>query len=774
MSLLLLLLLLVPAVGFAADALEPEAAEVSSFVPASQAVRLPSRLVFAVHLNHPATFRVALRHDQSLAVTTGAAELRLTAHGAWHHSIPLRTRASTESTVTSVATEVVGLRSAANTLELRLGREHHHHVHGLELVCLDCAGRQSAVRPEPVRGANLPYVQLEAENSSYSGILLGPNTTFSSLPSEASQRLAVHLTESAHFVDFVFPSPANAFSLRFSIPDAPTGGGIDAPVAVTLTHNAAVLHRQDVLLTSRYCYYYGRYPFTKNPADGLAHHFYDEVRVLFPSTFPAGTHLRLAWPALNHTRTRAAHQLWRLPRQAPSCNVTTDRKRDCGFYGINETTCLHRNCCWHPTPPPNPQHIPDCYFAMAPAPPPPPPLPPGKVPIVVDLINLYRVDSPYPQPLNSISVTEHGADPSGQHDSGAAIQSVLDGARHSGQTVWLPPGNYTVTQHLMVNNVTLAGSGYWYSVLQGKGVGIFGESAPTGSRNVHLRDFMIRGDVRERVDSDPVNGVGGALSDSVVAQVWVTHTKVGMWLDGPFDGLLITDCIVRDTTADGINFHCGIRNSVVQHTHIRNSADDGLAMWSGNMADVDNAFQFNTVEIPVLANNIAVYGGQGNSVLSNVVSDTLTQGGGLHVGNRFSAIPLSGITTIYNNEAHRTGCVDPNWKFGVGALWFYALDEPMNGRINASYNVLSDSVCEAIQFKGRVDNVTLSHIQVDKVNTFVFQFQGPGSANADHVVATQVGYFGQYNCSETDFALGQAGGGNAGWESTHCGFPPHS
>ncbi len=52
-----------------------------------------------------------------------------------------------------------------------------------------------------------------------------------------------------------------------------------------------------------------------------------------------------------------------------------------------------------------------------------------------------------------------------------------------------------------------------------------------GSRNAYLSDFAIEGDVRERVDTDQVNGVGGALSDSTVDGLYIRHTKVGLWFE---------------------------------------------------------------------------------------------------------------------------------------------------------------------------------------------------------------------------------------------------
>ena len=369
-----------------------------------------------------------------------------------------------------------------------------------------------------------------------------------------------------------------------------------------------------------------------------------------------------------------------------------------------------------------------------------------------------------------MNVADKGADPTGVQDSTQVIQSTIDAARSSGQIVWIPPGNFTVTGHLLLDSVTIAGAGPWYSVLHGNGVGLYGNNAPGGSKSVQIRDLAIVGEVKIRDDSAQVNGIGGALSDSIVSNVWIRHTKCGCWLDGPFDNLLLSGLFIHDLTADGINFHKGVTNSVVEHTFVRNSGDDGLAMWSDQVADANNVFRFNTIHTPVLANNIAIYGGRDNAMVSNDVYDTLTQGGGLHVGNRFSSVPLAGVTTIFNNQVTRGGCLDPNWNFGVGALWFYALDQAMTGTINVTSNTLVANMYEAVHFIGStVSNVHFDNLTITSASTFAFQFQCGGDATVANVVATDIGFFGQYNCG-VPFKLTD-GGGNVGWNSTHCGFP---
>ncbi len=130
------------------------------------------------------------------------------------------------------------------------------------------------------------------------------------------------------------------------------------------------------------------------------------------------------------------------------------------------------------------------------------------------------------------------------------------------------------------------------------------------------------------------------------------------------------------------------------------------------------------------------------------------------------------MTTIENNGVVRAGCLDPDWLFGVGAVWFYALDEDMTGEINVSSTTIADSPYEAIHFIGSsVTNVAFDNINITNVGTFVFQLQCGGQASVSDVVASGVGYYGQYNCG-VSFVIDYEGEGNDGWNTTHCGFPP--
>ena len=394
---------------------------------------------------------------------------------------------------------------------------------------------------------------------------------------------------------------------------------------------------------------------------------------------------------------------------------------------------------------------------------------------LIDLADFEQVVDPIAQPAGSASVVSFGADPTGVADSAPAFDAAI--AANHGKVVWIPRGTYNITRHIIVNNVTLAGAGPWYSVLHGLGVGVYGnynptEGGPGASTGVTLKDFAIFGETTSRVDSDQVNGIGGALSNSTVSNVWIEHTKVGAWMDGPMDRLTFTGCRFKNLYADGINFHRGVTNSTVTNSLIRNAGDDGLAMWSETTADSNNTFSFNTVQTTHFANAIAIYGGSSNNVTDNIVSDTMRQGGGIHYANRFASVPMSGTNLIARNVVNRAGCLDENWAFGVGAIWFDGRDGAMTATINVNDNVINDSIQEAVHFiDSNVTGVTFNNLQINGTGSFAMQLQAPGSATFNNVVATGVTLAGQYNCIGPGFVVNQ-GAGNSGWSSTFCGAFP--
>jgi hypothetical protein len=570
----------------------------------------------------------------------------------------------------------------------------------------------------PGRGASVPFVEQEAEKASHNGTKIGPDRYYGTLPSEASGREAVTLDAGGEYVEFTLTAPANAVTFRYSLPDSPAGTGRDA--AIDLRANGTLL--KSVPVTSKYGWYYGGYPFNNNPGDTNPHHFYDETRTTFGTTYPAGTKIRLQVAST---------------AQSPT--------------------------------------------------------------FTIDLADFELVGAPIAKPAGVLDVvTDFGADPTGAADSTATFQAAVDAGRAQGKAVWIPAGTFTLWDHVVVDGVTLRGAGPWYSVLGGRhptdrkrAAGIYGKYVPGGgysgeirpheaggpSRNVTLRDFAIIGDIRERVDEDQVNALGGAMSNSVVDNLWIQHTKVGAWMDGPMDNFTIRNSRILDQTADGVNFHWGVTNSTVTNTFVRNTGDDGLAMWAQNVPNVNNAFTFNTVGVTILANNLVTYGGRDIRITDNVTADSVTNGGGIHVANRYPGVQgptaVSGTITVARNTLIRNGNSDYNWRFGVGAIWFSALNEPIQGAtINVTDTDILDSSYAALHWiEGQTSGINLNNVRIDGAGTYALQVQAPSQVSFTNVRATGIAQSNpMHNCVGSGFQITQ-GAGNSGWytPTPYCG-----
>ena len=391
---------------------------------------------------------------------------------------------------------------------------------------------------------------------------------------------------------------------------------------------------------------------------------------------------------------------------------------------------------------------------------------------VIDLADFELVPPPSRPPPRAVSIVDFGADPSGVKPSGAAFERAIASARADHRPVWIPPGSFRVDGHVIVDRVHIGGAGPWYSIVRGRGPGFYGKKAPDQSTDVRLENFAILGEVTERVDHDQVNGIGGAIGGgSLIRNLWIQHTKVGLWFDGPMHGIVIRNLRILDTMADGLNFHRGVSDAVVEDNFLRNTGDDGLAAWSHVEADHHIVFRHNTIIAPVLANGIALYGGHDIEVSGNLVADTLTEGGGLHLGNRFDAVPASGPILFADNLVVRSGSFDPRWHFGVGALWFFALDAPIAADVTVRDTVLLDSNEEAIQFLGKpIGKMTLDGLKIERAKGPAIQLQSDGAATLTRSVANGLGAPAVLRCNR-DFKLSRDANGGLEGESEK-GCPP--
>ena len=262
------------------------------------------------------------------------------------------------------------------------------------------------------------------------------------------------------------------------------------------------------------------------------------------------------------------------------------------------------------------------------------------------------------------------------------------------------------------------------------GVGFYGkDAADGGSRNVHLSGFAIEGDVRERIDTDQVNGIGGAMSDSTIDGLYIHHTKVGLWFDGPMTQPAghqqhhrRPDRRRRSTSTPASPTRVVSQQLRPQHRRRR----------PGHVVGEDrrtrgNTFDHNTVQTPTLANGIAIYGGTDNTVSNNLVADPIREGSGIQVGSRFGAEPFTGHLRITDNTTVRAGTYELNWNIGLGAIWIYALEKNIDADIQVVGDHFLDNTYNAIMLVSdwpvkdlySITNVHFKDIRVDGTGTSV-------------------------------------------------------
>ena len=603
------------------------------------------------------------------------------------------------------------------------------------------------------RGADVDFAEQEAENAVTTGTVLGAGKTdvqrraAYTLTAEASGRNAVSLAP-GQYVEFTLTQSANAINVRYSIPDAPTGGGIQSPLDVTVNGS----NKKTMTLTSEFSWLYAMYPFSNDPDAGpnpgwwkpepdpvpkpfRPNHFYDEQRLLLDQKYHKGDKVRLTVPA------------------GATASATT-----------------------------------------------------------IDLLDYEQVAKPRPiKPNHAVPITQFGADPTGAADSSDAFDAAIAYAKAHRLDVYIPQGKFKITRHIVVDKVTVRGAGNWYSIVFGPvtaratpaadgsthdAPGFYGKYAEDGgSTKVHLADFAIESAVKERIDIDQVNGIGGAIGGgSVIEGLYIHHTKVGMWFDGPFDGLLVRDNIIVDQLADGINLRKGISNVRATNNFFRNTGDDAMAMWSHYVsgdaaktldADRNNVYDHNTVQTPVLANGIAIYGGRDNKVTDNLIADPVREGSALHAGTRFSSTGFAGTLTFARNTTVRAGTLELNWNIGLGAIWLYALEGSLSTPINITDNSFLDVTYNAFTFVAdwpvkdlySITNVHVKNAKIDGAATNIISARAAGSATFENVDARNVGQPFDNNCGSFHFTgtpeftitrLGTSNDGDWGSAGTWC------
>ena len=397
------------------------------------------------------------------------------------------------------------------------------------------------------------------------------------------------------------------------------------------------------------------------------------------------------------------------------------------------------------------------------------------LPYTVNLADFYQVAAPLCQPAHTVSVLSEGADPTGATDSTAAFAAAVSAANAAHEAVWIPAGDYTVGTALQVSAATLEGAGSWYTRIHSNA---FIDNTAAVSGPVNLKNFAILGSTVGRHDDSTANAINGSLgTGAVVDGLWIQNTNVGLWLQYGNTNVTVRDTEIFDTDADGLNLNGNATGDVVRDVFVRNTGDDGLAMWSYPANDAHDTFAWDTVEQTNLANGIAEYGGTDDTITHDVIADTNALGSGLTISNEQFASPgfttLSGTVDASHDTVIRAGAMNPNWGHPMSAVQIDAYDYALTGvQVNLTYLNVFDtpySVFELVSGDGTglgISGLTIDHANIQNVGTVVFQGETQGSAYVANVHASGVGVTGtvqdQYPPATPQFQF-VLGPGNTGW-----------
>ncbi|MEV8627312.1 discoidin domain-containing protein [Streptomyces sp. NPDC051079] len=241
------------------------------------------------------TFKVAVRNQGTVATATGSHGVTLTLLNEQGGTVKTLTGSYGGALAAGARTEVgLGPWTAADgsyTVRTVLADD------GNELP----VKRQNNTATQPLfvgRGADMPYDMYEAEDGTTGGgaTVVGPNRTVGDIAGEASGRKAVNLDATGEYVEFTTRAATNTLVTRFSLPDAPGGGGTESTIDVYVDG----VFKKALSLTSKYAWLYGSETAPGNaPGAGGPRHIYDEAQLMLGETVPAGSRIRLQKDAAN-------------------------------------------------------------------------------------------------------------------------------------------------------------------------------------------------------------------------------------------------------------------------------------------------------------------------------------------------------------------------------------------------------------------------------------------------------------------------------------------
>jgi hypothetical protein len=590
----------------------------------------------------------------------------------------------------------------------------------------------------------------------------GSDRAIGDLGGEASDRRAVTLMNAGDSVSFtVLPASAgtNAIVIRFSIPDAPDGGGQSQVMNLSIAEASGAPRLNATLqLTSRYAWLYGGvfdgvqlYNVPANagqfgrPGESQGPtHLYDEIQLKMKESLHPGDSLKLTKTAndlgpitidfieLEAVPPALSQPPGYLSITNPNCGAIAADTHGTGevFDGVDDSSY---GSVFHPVIGINPFNVVTAltrekdYYTTDP------------------LLNTL-LDARPNAVTGGLSMWEL-ADHNFQ-----SLQKCIDLVGSSGgayRGVWIPAGRFYARGFLpLPDNIQIRGAGMWYSKFVAvdttvpvpvtfDGVtGIAGISGnlvfagqPDGSDSVLLSDFSMFGNVTQRDSPDaraPI-GVNGMFTNSHFNALWIEHYVVGFGIHGNSSRDLITNSRVRNTLADGFDLIGSPEGSFISNSHARSNGDDAFAIWSQStdptQLATNNAVADSVAQLQWSGGGFSIYGGAHNSLESDEAFDML-RNACVQVSTNFvpSGLPSSTSMSASVADMNLYRCGGNAFDQQLGALLVGVEFESLDGIVVRNVNIYDPSykgidlrqIGGALPkgFTGTFSNVTFNHLQV--------------------------------------------------------------
>ncbi|MCD1259492.1 S-layer homology domain-containing protein [Paenibacillus athensensis] len=499
------------------------------------------------------------------------------------------------------------------------------------------------------RGATATYTTYELEQANTNGTLIGPNRVYHEVANEASGRQAVKLDQTGQYVQFTTAKDANSLVLRYSIPDAPEGNGINATLGLYVND----VKVKDLELTSHYAWEYGNYPWSKDPAQGSAHRFFDEIHTMIGNV-PAGATIKLQKDGGN-TADYYIVDLVDL-ESAPTAAYTMPA----GYLSVTD------------------------YGAVA------------------DDNN--DDTQAFKDAVTAAKAQNKGVwFPAGSFelDNGGDVL-VLDDVMIRGAGMWYTTLNkakfYGLGNNIRVYDLAIDGN---LNIRDDEAhtngfEGAFGPGSTVQSvwiEHTKTGMWIARPAADSGFDSSKYTNefyVGGLRIRNTMAD--------GMNFSSNTKNSMVEQTNVRYPGDDGL----------AMWSRLNEGFESDFTY--------NNTFRFNTVQLPWLANNMILFGGKDNKMQDNVLVDTIGLGSGITVSTRFSPLSaFDGTTLVERNTLIRTGSRDAGLNINFGAIEVYADTKAIDSPIIIRNNIALDSTYAGIAVQGTmgVNQVKLENIVSD-------------------------------------------------------------